>query len=73
MNKHPMSKDEIKLALMAKGFRPVDIAKMTGVSRSMVCHVMAGRHPDSPVRTVISIVIKKPVSKIWPLSSCHNC
>ena len=39
MNKHPMSKNEIKLALMAKGLRPVDIAKIAGISRSMVSHV----------------------------------
>ena len=62
-----MNKNEIKLALMAKGLRPVDIAKIAGVSRSMVSHVMGGRYPGSPVRTVISIAIKKPSSKIWPL------
>jgi len=69
MNKHPMSKDEIKLALMIKGLRPVDIAKVAGVTRSMVSHVMAGRYPNSPVRDIIAIAIKKATSEIWP-SEC---
>ncbi|VVS92209.1 helix-turn-helix domain-containing protein [Desulfoluna spongiiphila] len=66
MNEKTMTKDEIKLALIAKGLRPVDIARVAGVSRSMVSHVMAGRYPNSPVRDVIAIAIRKSTPEIWP-------
>jgi len=66
MTKQPMTKDEIKTALLAKGLRPVDIAKVAGVSRSMVSHVMAGRYLGSPVRGFIAEALGKTPPEIWP-------
>lgn len=66
MNTDNMSKDQIKKALSAKGLRPADLARVAGVSRSMVSHVMAGRYPGSPVRDLIAIALKKKQSDIWP-------
>ena len=39
MIKNPMTKDEIKKALKVKGICPVDLAKIAGISRSMVSHI----------------------------------
>ena len=61
-----MDKEQIKKALKAKGFRPIDLAVKADVSRSMVSHVMAGRYPGSPVRGVIAETLGKKPPEIWP-------
>ena len=61
-----MTSDQIKRELMKAGLYPKDIAKKAKCSRSMVSHVLAGKHPKSRVRPIIAKAIKKPVDKVWP-------
>ena len=61
-----MTKDEIKKALKAKGFKSVDLAKKARVTPPMVSQVLSGSYPSSPVRDLIIETLGKKPSEIWP-------
>jgi len=42
-----------------------DIARQAGVTRGLVCHVIAGRRRNHKVRTAVAGAINIPVEKLW--------
>jgi predicted transcriptional regulator len=64
-----MTTAQVKGALVSKGLKDADIAKLTGASRSMVSMVRRGRiskgETTSRIRTTIANLLEKPEEEVW--------
>ncbi len=56
---------KIKLFMLQKGIRQVDIAKELGVSRVAVCRVIKGLSKSRRIRQRIADVLDMKVDELW--------
>jgi lambda repressor-like predicted transcriptional regulator len=69
MEINKQAQKQIKKQLKTKGIRLVDIAQKCGVHKSMVSHVVAGKHPGSKVRDFIAKSLETKKEILWPPTS----
>lgn len=55
----------IRRCLFWQGVSQADIARRLGVSRGLVCHVIAGRRKHGAVREALAELVRVPVSALW--------
>ena len=56
----------IKIELMKKGIMGKDIAKVLGVSPSLVSKVIVGKRKNPKVRQALAEIVGVPVEELWP-------
>jgi lambda repressor-like predicted transcriptional regulator len=61
-----MHRDEIKIALKARGFTVVAFARKLGVSREVIHNVIAGRGRSRRIEAAIATEISKPIWDVFP-------
>lgn len=61
-----MKPEQIKVLLKEQGATQSDVAKVVGVSPSMVAHVIEGRSKSRIVAMTIAGFLKKDVDVLWP-------
>jgi lambda repressor-like predicted transcriptional regulator len=52
-------------ALLLSGVSQADVARRSGVSRGMVCHVIAGRKRQPKVQAALARVCRMKVAELW--------
>jgi len=73
-----MKPDEIKIMLMKKGIRQVDIARKYKATRALVSSLIAGSFLNNKrkiksytktnmIMTEISSIVGKPIKELWPI------
>jgi transcriptional regulator with XRE-family HTH domain len=61
-----MTEKEIKILMIRKDVRAVDIARKINVHRSWITNVIKGRRPTRRIQQAIADALNKPVEKLFP-------
>ena len=64
-----MKPNEIKAALMLKGIKQGEIARMLGITAAAVSSVIAGRYKSKRVKLQIAKILSKSINEIWQESA----
>ncbi|PKN16534.1 MAG: hypothetical protein CVU66_00590 [Deltaproteobacteria bacterium HGW-Deltaproteobacteria-23] len=60
---------KIKKLMIDKGVSGAAIARKSGVERSAISHVIAGRSKSPLLRQSIAAALNVPIDKLWPDST----
>jgi len=63
---------KIKMLMIEKDITGADIARIAGVSRSAISHIIAGHSKSQRLRQLIAKEIGVPVEVFWPGASSSN-
>lgn len=61
-----MTEKEIRVLMIRKDVRAVDIARKINVHRSWITNVIKGRRPTRRIQKAIADALDKPVEKLFP-------
>lgn len=64
-NDNTRRRELIRRSLFLSGTSQGEVARRAGVTRGLVCHVIAGRRRHAGVRRVLATVVGMPVDVLW--------